>query len=90
MSLFGYLSKENILKVSEEKDAKSRSINGKIVPTSIPVLHGNPSAKDREGKTVIVTVYSLNEAYLGGNKKDGEKIDLTKYPDILALYKAVM
>ncbi len=86
MKNYAYLDKGNILHiVKEERTAKKFAKNGKYIETDVKSLNGYPY----EGGNDIV-VYSLDEAYINGNKVDGKKVDLKEYKSTYELYKNLM
>lgn len=83
---YAYLDKYGILHgVSTKSTAKEYAQNGKVAETNLPVKNGYFVV----GKTEIV-VYSLEEAYINGNRTDGTKVNLADYPAIYELYSTLM
>ena len=92
MKSYAYLDKGNILHVvSTEQTAREFSASGIYKITDINANGGYPLIADASNDNALteVIVYSLNEAYIKGNNKDGIKIDLNDYPKVLNLYKEV-
>lgn len=95
MTNYAYPDKQNILHVLDKDvtEAKKQSKNGKVVITSMPCAHGFPLVAYKDKPEQIV-MYSLEKAVVNNDKAnktvDGKKIDLDKYPTLVALYKECM
>lgn len=90
MRKYAYIDKGGILHVVERQiEAKKYSKDGRYVITEIATKHGYPLVKKGRNETEIV-VYSLEEAYINGNRTDGTKVDLYNYPVIKEIYEQLI
>ena len=73
---------------NDEKTAKQYG-GGRDLETAVAYKGGYPIAGyDKQGEPINLIIYSLDEAYRGGNASNGEKVDLqTQYPTHYELYK---
>lgn len=89
---FAYLDKYGILHVigdvaSAQKYAEK---TGVVAVTEHQSIGGFPVVNLADGKEDTIVVYSLDEAYVNGNKGDGDLVNLKDFPDVEKLYKEVM
>jgi hypothetical protein len=78
---FAYKDSYGILKIVPKKEIAG---DRKTVETDFESFSNYPVVGDQ-----FVVVYSETEAYIGGNRKDGQPYDLQQNPKLLALYKSV-
>ena len=92
MKSYAYLDKGNILHlVAKQIDAKRYSSNGKYSSTEIESKGGYPLVQSgKKGNFTEIIVYSLDEAYINGNNKDGKLVSLENYADIKSLYSSLI
>lgn len=82
---YAYIDKGGILHVVEKFETAKEYAAGKVVETEVPFSHGFPLHEGQD-----VTMYGLEEAYIGGNAGSGKKVDPQEIPEILALYQACL
>ena len=82
---FAYIDKGGVLHVVEKRKTAEEYATKKVVETEVPFAHGYPLHEGQD-----VTMYSLTEAYIGGNAKSGAKVDVEEIPEIAALYRACL
>ena len=90
MRKYAYIDKGGVLHITEKQiNARKYSKNDRYVITEIESKHGYPVVKKGKNTTEIV-VYSLEEAYINGNRTDGVKVDLYNYPVIKEIYEQLI
>lgn len=82
---FAYIDKGGILHVVEKRKTAEEYASKKVVETAVPYSHGFPLHEGQD-----VTMYGLDEAYIGGNAMGGKRVDPQEIPEILALYQACL
>lgn len=82
---FAYIDKGGVLHVVEKFETAREYASKKVVETEVPYSHGFPLHEGQD-----VTMYSLEEAYIGGNAGSGKKVDPQEIPEILDLYQACL
>lgn len=90
MRKYAYIDNGGVLHIVEKQiDARKYSKDDRYAITEMESNHGYPVVKKGRTTTEIV-VYSLEEAYINGNRTDGTKVEIDNYPDVKDLYMKLM
>lgn len=83
---YAYLAKGDILHIAtEEKDARTYSVNGKVVETSLRYAHGYPLGIVKDKMEELI-VYGPQEIKV--TAQDKESLNVALYPELVELWKA--
>ena len=90
MRKYAYIDKGGVLHIVEKQiDARKYSKDDRYIITEVESKHGYPVVKKGRNTTEIV-VYSLEEAYINGNRTDGTKVELDNYPIVKEIYEQLI